>query len=412
MGRPGLCFPFIKDDLGGPNFRFASIGRYWDRPARSFFLAVLSISLLSFAPISWGETSPNAELEGIFRKIESRHYRWIAIRADVLLFFAKAGDPNAMCGGELLYQRLDERMFLTCVDARQELLFVFRTLDRRFDLYLPAQNTVYHGSVFDLEDSPDIESHLKARDLYRALKPLAMDPRRTKVDRTNSAITSLDVYGQGDKAGKLVRKLYLTPEGDVRGELFYNAEERPVTEIQRYDFYELRNHANSLGPVIFPKKITIVSPETKKGSAIFFTKVDALDAVDPLEFLFRVPPGTQEVFLDEKDPRFQPSKASSEAQALASAPPVKPVPVYLAKPREVPVAKISPSAREKKATPEAPVPPATPALTASINTDASANADADISANTRGPVDQPVSTADNQTTLDPSVAPSEEMEKQ
>jgi hypothetical protein len=151
------------------------------RILRSFFLTVPFLFLLSSGPLSWAGTAPGAELEGILQKIESRHYRWIAIRADVLLFFAKAGDPNAMCGGELLYQRLDERMLLTCVDARQELIFVFRTFDRRFDLYLPAQNTVYHGSIFDLEDSPDIESHLKARDLYRALKPMAVDPRRARV---------------------------------------------------------------------------------------------------------------------------------------------------------------------------------------------------------------------------------------
>ncbi|MDD5226273.1 MAG: hypothetical protein PHV97_03690, partial [Candidatus Omnitrophica bacterium] len=190
MGRHGLNFFPIKGDLDGPNFRFASIERCWDRFSRSFFLASLLISFLSFSPFARAETVPGSELEGILQKIESRHYRWIAIRADVLLFFAKAGDPNAMCGGELLYQRLDERMFLTCVDARQELMFVFRTLDRRFDLYLPAQNTVYHGSIFDLEDSPDIESHLKARDLYRALKPMAVDPRRAKVERTNSLVTS------------------------------------------------------------------------------------------------------------------------------------------------------------------------------------------------------------------------------
>src|SRR5512140_1111132 len=116
------------------------------RASRSFLFTALFISLLVISPVLPAETATNPELEGILRKIESRHYRWIAIRADVLLFFAKTGDPNAMCGGELLYQRLDERMFLTCVDTRQELLFAFRTLDRRFDLYLPSQNTVYHGS--------------------------------------------------------------------------------------------------------------------------------------------------------------------------------------------------------------------------------------------------------------------------
>jgi hypothetical protein len=369
------------------------------RLPRSFFWTFFLVSLLSFASVSLAETPPNAELEGVLQKIAFRHYRWIAIRADVFLFFAKAGDPNVMCGGELLYQRLDERMFLTCVDARQQLIFIFRTFDRRFDLYLPAQNTVYHGSVFDLEDSPDIESHLKARDLYRALKPLAVDARRAKVGRTNSAITSLDVYGRNDSEGKLVRKLYLTPEGDVRGELFYNSEERPVTEIQRYDFREIPGHAGSYDSVIFPKKITITSPETKKGSAIFFTQVTALDTIDPLDFILRVPPGTKEVFLDEKDKHF-----ATPAPAPSSS--VKAVPVYLAKPRKIPAAKITPPAQKEKKQPEVAEPAAAPP--SSVNVNASASADTGIATEDRSPAEQS-STSNAQTTLDPSIEASLEM---
>jgi hypothetical protein len=367
------------------------------RKSRSFLGAFLLVSFLGFSSVSLAETPPNVELEGILRKIESRHYRWIAIRADVLLFFAKAGDPNAMCGGELLYQRLDERMFLTCVDARQELIFVFRTFDRRFDLYLPSQNTVYHGSIFDLEDSPDIESHLKARDLYRALKPMAVDSRRAKIERTNSAITSLDVYGRNENEGALVRKLYLTPEGDVRGELFYNAEERPVTEIQRYDFRKVPGHAGSYDSIIFPKKITILSPETKKGSAIFFSEVTALDAVGPLEFILRVPPGTKEVFLDEKDKRFAALPSSEKPKVARTAPVFTPLrsknksAIPKLPSEEKPATKVlRPSLQKKKVAPE--------------------NADADRAPEGSSPA-EPSSASDAQTTLDPSVAPSLEMGK-
>jgi hypothetical protein len=376
---------------------------------RSFFLIVLFVSLLGSGSLFGAETAPNAELEGILRKIESRHYRWIAIRADVFLFFAKGGDPNAMCDGELLYQRLDECMLLTCVDAQQELIFIFRTFDRRFDLYLPAQNTVYHGSIFDLEDSPDIESHLKARDLYRALKPMAVDVRRAKIERTNSAITSLDVYGRNDHEGALVRKLYLTPEGDVRGELFYNTAGRPVTEIQRYDFLEIRGRAGSYDSVIFPKKITILSPETKKGSAIFFSQVTALDTVDPLEFILRVPPGTREVFLDEKDPHYQRSKTTAAAPGPAPVSPAKTVPVYLAKPREIPAKKITPPlAPKEKKPPKVPEPAAVLPTPAHVNV--SENTDADMAVEDRSPA-VPPSTSDAQTTLDPSVDASLEMGK-
>ncbi len=395
---------------------------------RSFSGVFLLAVLLGLPPVFAAETAPNRELEGILQKIESRHYRWIGLRADVLLFFAKTGDPNAMCGGELLYQRLDERMFLTCVDAQQQLMFIFRMFDRRFDLYLPSQNTVYHGSIFDMEDSPDIESHLKARDLYRALKPMAVDPRRAKVERTNDAITSLDVYGRNEDEGKLVRKLYLTPEGDVRGELFYDSKGRPMTEIQRYDFREIKGQAGSYDSIIFPKKITITSPETKKGSAIFFNRVKALDTVDPLEFMLRFPSKTKEVYLDERDPRF----ASKSKETAVTQPPVQQQPeVYLAtpipnasrpksketapksKPREKKSKKdLPPAPREEKTEPKSEKPSGSPAPAAEpVATVVSEPAEADLVVEDRAPA-VPLSTADAQTTLDPSVDPMTEMEKQ
>ena len=56
-----------------------------------------------------------ADLDTILKQIENRHYRWVAFRSDVILFFVSPGNTGqAMCGGELIYERLDERMLLTC----------------------------------------------------------------------------------------------------------------------------------------------------------------------------------------------------------------------------------------------------------------------------------------------------------
>ncbi|MDD5226865.1 MAG: hypothetical protein PHV97_06775, partial [Candidatus Omnitrophica bacterium] len=170
--------------------------------------------------------------------------------------------------------------------------------------------------------------------------------------------------------------------------------------------------------IIFPKKITITSPETKKGSAIFFTRVTALDTIDPLDFVLRVPPGTKEIFLDEKDPRFQFSKAPSTAQAPT--PSVKVMPVYLAKPLKKPAEKMAPApVQEVKDTPKTPEPAVAPKKEASQDapekTPAAAiapeNADADIAVEAPSPA-VPASASDAQTTLDPSVAASLDMEKQ
>ena len=285
-------------------------------------------------------------------------------------------------------------------------MFEFRTLDRRFDLYLPSQKTLYHGSIFDLEGSPDIESHLKARDLYRALKPLAVDPRHAKIERNNSAITSLEVFSARNGEETLARKLLLTPEGDVRGEVYFDAAGRPATEIQRYDFREIPGRAGSFHSIIYPKKITVISPETQKGTALFFSKVTALDTIDPLEFRLRVPAGTKEVFLDEKKLSSTPTKVSVTA-VPTPAPVVEKIPVYYAKPREVPEEKIAkiarPPARKEEKKPAA-KPPIIAATT--VREDKTASAEADIVV--EAPPSSPKASAEtyDQSTLDPSVDPS------
>ncbi len=295
-----------------------------------------------------GQASAPPEVEELLHKIASRHYRWVALRADILLFFAGADHARAMCSGELLYHRLEERMFLSCVDTRDELVFAFRSFDRRFDLYLPSQQTVYHGTIFDLEDSPEIESHLQVRDLYRALKPLAVDPRRAKIDRANPALTSLDVYSQRDAKGALARKLYLSSEGDVLGEIFYDPKGRPETEIQRYDFREIPMRVGAFHSIIFPKKITILSSEKRKGSAIFFVALKALDDMDPMEFVLRVPQGTKEVFLDEKNPRFAARTPPPPKPSVEAAKSVQSQPAPTAKPRKAsPVPEKAPKQVEK-----------------------------------------------------------------
>ena len=412
MGRLGLFFPFV------------TIARRFTRGCLLLFLASALLTSTVFA----AKAAPSAELEGILQKIESRNYRWIAIRSGVLVFFAGANNAQAMCGGELLYQRLDERMLLSCVDTRGDLVFGFRTLDRRFDLYLPSQNTIYHGSIFDLESSPDIESHLKARDLYRALKPLAVDPRRAKIERDNSAITCLKVFNTKDGKDILARKLFLNPEGDVRGEVYYDAAGRSATEIQRYDFLEIPGQAGSFRSIIYPKKITIISPEIKKGTALFFSKVKALDTIDPLEFLLRVPPGTKELFLDEKNPGAQYPKAAVRTSA-AAAPvrpptpakkempvyyakprevpetksPAKEMPVYHAKPREIPAEKKPRSPVKKEEKPPASKKPAS-APVATVSADNNNSAEADIVVEDKSPAEQTPANYD-EGSLDPSVEP-------
>ena len=110
-------------------------------------------------------------IENIVKQIEARRASWIAFKAKVMLHFYQEEEEKASCFGRLLYDRLEEKVVLSCVDNRNKLLFTFKTSDRDFELYLPAMKNVYEGNIFSLSDSPEINSHLKPLDLYRALKP-------------------------------------------------------------------------------------------------------------------------------------------------------------------------------------------------------------------------------------------------
>lgn len=287
------------------------------RHFRSFFLFVLVAGALLLPSRVLAE-KPVAKppLDTVLKQIEYRHYRWVAFRADVILFLvAPNNTQQGMCGGELLYNRLDERMLLSCYDSTGNLVFIFRTLDRRFDLYIPGQNTLYHGSIFDLEDSPEIDSHLKLIDLYRALKPGMFDPKRTEVDSATDVKIAVNVFGERDGRPYLSRRAYLTPVGDVVGELFFDPDGQVMTEIQRYDFQKINARVGSFKSVYFPKKVTIVSPGSGKNTAIFFNRIKPLDSIETYQFLLRIPKGTKEVFLKEVDPRF--SKMALEAEQSA-----------------------------------------------------------------------------------------------
>ena len=273
------------------------------RCGRFFSLLIIILTLaFPFAGLQ-AETSPN-DLGTLLKLLEARNYRWIGIQSNVIFSFIAPGGSQAICGGELRYQRLDEKMLLVCSDQKGDLLFIFRTLDRRFDLYLPSQQTLYHGSIFDLQDSPEIESHLKLLDLYRALKPMTFNPRNAEIDNLTGATIILNIFSENAEPRYLTRKLYMTPQGDVIGEVYFSKEGKPVTEIRRQEILEIPTHHTAFPSIFFPKRVTLVSPETGKNTAILFSKVKSVDVIEDVDWLFPVPEGTREVFLQEKDPRF------------------------------------------------------------------------------------------------------------
>jgi hypothetical protein len=189
----------------------------------------------------------------MIRKVEMRRGLWVNLQATLQMDFATPKGKKASCRADLLYDRLDEKILLKGFAGNNELLFVFRTDDRFFDLYLPRQNAVFSGTIFDLEDSPEIHSHLKALDLYRSLKPMALPAEKTRVSR-EQGLVRLEIT---DAKGRRERALFANKDGDTLREIYYRRDGTPRTLIERSDFTLVKK--SKADTFSFPRVIRIES---------------------------------------------------------------------------------------------------------------------------------------------------------
>ena len=262
------------------------------RKAASFFwiLLIFCRAVLPeralFAETSNPLASPPKDaafIENLLHKIETRQGGWIAMKARLRLSMTAAENEKGACEGELLYQRLDEKILLTCSDPKGKTLFVLKTSDRLFELYLAAAKRIYCGTIFQLEDSPEIESHLKVLDLYRALKPLTFLALKARVQERGKDLVALVIQSSEEgKAG--TRKIFATDRGDVLREIYEAPNAERATFIERFDFTPLPAAAGD-AKIIFPRRIEVreVSKDLTKDfreTRIVFASVHFLPSIE------------------------------------------------------------------------------------------------------------------------------------
>ena len=219
--------------------------------------ALIILCLLTLSTPLTAKPLPSAD---VVRKIEMRRGLWVNLQATLKMDFTTPQGKKASCRAELVYDRLDEKILLKGFNDKSEPLFVFKTDDRNFELYLPRQNTVFSGSIFDLEDSPEIHSHLKALDLYRSLKPMALPLEKTTADE-DQGLTRLEIRGAKGKE----RALYANAEGDTVKEVYYRKDGMPKTLVERSNFKPVKK--GKRGAFSFPEDIRIESyPSASAGA--------------------------------------------------------------------------------------------------------------------------------------------------
>ena len=232
-------------------------------------------------------------------RIEERKASWIAFRADLVMSFLTREGEIASCGGELFYQKLDERILLKCTNAEGKLLFVFRTEDKFFELYLPARSTAFQGNIFDLDDSLEIESHLKPLDLYRALKPAAFPSAETIMKEWNREEIRIQILGRWEDDPYLAREMVASLQGDVKEETYYSPLEEPTLIIRREGFRKISpKKKGGRNAVIFPEHVNIESPETGEMTSLFFKSIRFSPSFESEAWTFPLPEGTQVVTID------------------------------------------------------------------------------------------------------------------
>lgn len=270
------------------------------RPLLFFRLLFLSMVLFSFTPRARAAEPVSFTLDDVVKRMELRRGTWIGLKADVQIRFITADEQSAACKGVLLYHRLDESLRLDCFNEDQKLVFIFKAQDRDFELYLPSRKSLYQGNIFSLEDSPAIESHLKAWDLYRALKPLLVFSENTTLTAAPEGLVSIEVKRSDES---LSRSLSVSNQGDIISETYYSLDGNPTVLIKRGDFQKIIPAPASETESAFPHKISI---ENKKedGAAgpiteFYFEKLDFSAEIPDSSFTLQLTDDIRTIALED-----------------------------------------------------------------------------------------------------------------
>ncbi|MSR78131.1 MAG: hypothetical protein EXS63_07930 [Candidatus Omnitrophica bacterium] len=208
------------------------------------------------------------QVKDLIQQLEKRQGDWIAFKAHITLEASRIANPPASCEGELAYERLNEKMMLLCVGTKKDLLFAFKSEDKTFQFYQPASGVLYHGSIFDLEDDPQMNSHIQPLQLYRALKLNSISGKNARIESRRGRELTLTVNGMSHQEPYLKRRLIMTASGDVPVETYYRPDGKVDVAITRRSFkIQKKQGLSGQESYVFPKKVTLEEPQKTEGNS-------------------------------------------------------------------------------------------------------------------------------------------------
>lgn len=267
------------------------------------FSVFLNLAIFVFFLFPALSRAQETTLPDLIKQVELRRGIWTGLKAEIEIQFTSASGKEASCQGTLTYHRLDEKILLECHNAKNKRVFLLKTTDREFELYLPAHKTLYKGNIFSLEDSPAIESHLRAWDLYRAFKPMVLPSENISVSPAENGMTLLTVL-RGEPPAK-AREVKVSAEADIVSETYYGFGGTVSVDIQRSEFQEIGAETEGV-PTVYPRRIDITSykqtaaePSAMK-TAFIFKSANFLTELAEADFEMPLPPGTKVMELEDK----------------------------------------------------------------------------------------------------------------
>ncbi|HTL47898.1 MAG TPA: hypothetical protein VL688_07525 [Verrucomicrobiae bacterium] len=279
------------------------------RKARPLFFLALGLTVtLGGSPCVWAQRSPAPEnIYALVNRIEMQRYNWLGYKASVKLNFTTNHGQTATCQGTLTYLRLEEKILLQCYNSNKNTLFVFKTSDLDFELFMPMQKTLYQGNIFDLEFSDDVDSHIKPYDLYRALKPMIIPFGSVRLESRDKLLTTFVVAETRKGETYWGRRVTANEKGDVLLEDYFDADGNPTLAVKREDYKKVSGKGYiTKDPVRFPRRIVMRSEKDGTQTEILFIKMDLIEKPISANWKILVPPGTQTLAF----PKFQPEAAS------------------------------------------------------------------------------------------------------
>lgn len=192
-----------------------------------------------------------------------KNKNWTPFAASIELSFYKQDQLKSTCTGTLLFDPLKKKLLMECSGKLNQTVFVFRNDDLNFLVYLPGMGQAWQGDMFQLEYSPEFDSHLKPLDLYRAVSPEAFSENQVVGAYGVSDGMEIEIAKPYQGTTYLARRLILDENAQVKNETFLAPDGVETTVVIRDSFERQKNKFDVINSRFFyAPQTTVIHPET------------------------------------------------------------------------------------------------------------------------------------------------------